>query len=204
MFLHICYTEYNIYGRYIMGHLNEIEKTAQKLITLCQKEKPTKTDKEKMLALHADILSSIEGLTECELCGAISEVIVTMTLAEVTGKLCKECGFKALDAGKIQKTTSRKRTRTTKSESTTPKSTKAKADKPVEEPETPAALHTRIEEQTGIKKTDVKRLHKIIDEIATPMNLENTLTYVKREVENAKLKVDELALEKAVELMVAA
>jgi hypothetical protein len=65
-------------------------------------------------------------------------------------------------------------------------------------------LHSRVEEKTGIKKTDVKRLHKIVQEIATPMNLTNTLTYVKREVENVKLKVDEQALEKAVEILTAA
>ncbi len=187
-----------------MGNLDQIEKAAQKLIALCQKEKPTKTDKQKMLGLHADILSGIENLTECELCGAISEVIVTMTLAEVTAKLCKECGLKTLEAGKIQKTTSRKRTRTVKTRNTDSKPTTPKPDETPQEPESPAVLHTRVEEQTGIKKTDVKRLHKIVQEIATPMNLANTLTYVKREVENAKLKVDGKALEKAVEILTAA
>ena len=187
-----------------MGNLDQIEKAAQKLIGLCKKEKPTKTDKQKMLGLHADILSGIENLTECELCGAISEVIVTMTLAEVTAKLCKECGFKALDVGKIQKTTSRKRTPTPKKRNTDSKKTASKPAETPQEPESSAALHTRVEEQTGIKKIDVKRLHKILQEIATPMNLENTLTYVKREVENAKLKVDGAALEKAVEILIAA
>lgn len=187
-----------------MGNLDQIEKAAQKLIALCQKEKPTKTDKQKMLVLHADILSGIENLTECEFCGAISEVIVTMTLSDVTAKLCKECGLKALEAGKIQKTTSRKRTRTAKTQSTRSKPTTPKPDDPPKEPESPAALHTRVEEQTGIKKTDIKRIHKIVQDIATPMNLANTLTYVKREVENAKLKVDGEALEKAVEILTAA
>ena len=184
--------------------LEQIEKTAEKLIALCQKEKPTKADKEKMLVLQANILSSIENLTECEHCNAISEVIVTMTLADVTAKLCKACGFKALEAGKIQKTSTRKRTRTAKTRNTPSKTSIPKPDAEVEEPESPAALHTRIEEQTGIKKTDVKRLHKIVQEIATPMSLTNTLTYVKREVENAKIKVDEGALEKAVEILMAA
>lgn len=187
-----------------MGNLNQIEKAAQKLIALCQKEKPTKTDKQKMLGLHADILSGIENLTECEFCGAISEVIVTMTLAEVTAKLCKECGLKALESGKIQKSTTRKRTRTTKTQRTSSKPTTSKPAATPEDPESPTALHTRVEEQTGIKKTDVKRIHKIVQDIATPMNLTNTLTYVKREVENAKLKVDEGALEKAVEILTAA
>lgn len=183
-----------------MGKLDNIEKSAEKLIVLCQKEKPTKTDKQKMLALHTEILEGIDSLTECEMCGAISEVIVTMTLANVTAKLCKECGVKSLESGKIQKSTPRKRTRTTKTHSSTPK----KTDKKEKEPETPAELHNRIEDQTGIKKTDVRRLHKIIDEIATPMSYEHTLTYVKREIENAKLKLDEKALEKAVEILTAA
>lgn len=190
-----------------MTHLDTIEKAAQKLITLCQKEKHTKTDKQKMLEIHAEILESIENLAECELCGAISEVIVTMTLADVTAKLCKACGVKSLEAGKIQSSkqrTSRKRTRR-KTSAAKPKSqsgsSRPKREVAAEEPETPAMLHTRVESETGIKKTDIKRLHKIIQDIAAPMNPEHTLTYVQREAEIAKIKVEADALEKAVTLL---
>lgn len=194
-----------------MGHLDTIEKAAQKLITLCQKEKQTKTDKEKMLAIQAEILTSIEDLAECELCGAISELIVTMTLADATAKLCKECGIKSLEAGKIQSSrqkTPRKRTRQSKTASAssgTRKSktggTRSKRAAPAKEPESPAALHTRVEAETGIKKADVRRLHKIIQDIAAPMSPEHTLNYVQREVANAKIKVDADALKKAVALL---
>ena len=199
-----------------MGHLDAIEKAAQKLIALCQKEKQTKTDKEKMLAIQAEILAAIENLAECERCGSISEIIVTMTLADVTAKLCKECGVKSLEAGKIQsskpqsskqgnarKRAPRAKTPTapsTQSKSNA-KSTRTKQAKPVEEPESPAVLHTRVEAQTGIKKADVKKLHKIVQDIAAPMSPEHTLTYVQREVEIAKMKVDANALEKAVTLL---
>jgi len=203
---------YSVGGR--MGHLETIEKAAQKLIALCQKEKQTKTDKEKMLVIHAEILTSIEDLSECDLCGAISELIVTMTLADATAKVCKECGIKSLEAGKIQSSrqkTSRTRTRRPKTEpaaSTRPKSkisrTRSKRETPTEKPESPAALHTRVEAQTGIKKADVKRLHKIVQDIAAPMSTEHTLNYVQREAEIAKIKVDAGALEKAVKLLIAA
>ena len=190
-----------------MTHLNTIEKAAQKLITLCQKEKQTKADKEKMLEIQAEILESIENLAECELCGAISEVIVTMTLADVTAKLCKACGVKSLEAGKIQSSkqkTSRKRTRR-KTSAAKPKpqtiSSRSKREVAAEEPETPAMLHTRVESETGIKKTDIKRLHKIIQDIVAPMSPEHTLTYVQREAEIAKIKVEVDALEKAVTLL---
>jgi hypothetical protein len=194
-----------------MGHLDTIEKAAQKLIVLCQKEKQTKTDKEKMLVIHAEILTSIENLDECELCGAITEMIVTMTLADITAKLCKECGVKSLETGKIQASkqgTSRKRTRRAKTPTSATAESKTKTSKapskraaPVEEPESPAVLHTRIEAQTGIKKADVKRLHKIVQDIAAPMSPEHTLTYVQREAEIAKIKVDANALKKAVVLL---
>ena len=194
-----------------MGHLDTIEKAAQKLIALCQKEKQTKTDKEKMFVIHAEILTSIENLSECEVCSAITEMIVTMTLADVTAKLCKECGVKSLEVGKIQASkqgTSRRRTRQTKTRTSPSTESKpkrkgapSKRAAPTEEPESPAELHTRIEAQTGIKKTDVKRLHKIVQDIATPMSPEHTLTYVQREVEIAKIKVDADALKKAVTLL---
>lgn len=194
-----------------MGHLDTIEKAAQKLITLCQKEKQTKTDKQKMIVIHAEIFKSIENLAECELCGAITEMIVTMTLADVTANLCKECGVKSLETGKIQafkQGTSRKRTRRAKTSTAATAKSKTKNSKtpskpaaPVEEPETPAALHTRVEAQTGIKKADVKRLHKIVQDIATPMTPAHTLAYVQREAEIAKIKVDTAALKKAVPLL---
>ena len=190
-----------------MGHLDTIEKAAQKLIGLCQKEKQTSTDKERMLAIHAEILTSIENLAECELCGAVREIIVTMTLAEVTAKLCKECGVKSLEAGKIQASkqgTPRKRTRRTKASTAAKRKTESpvpEPETPVEEPESPAALHTRIAAHTGIKKTDVKRLHKIVEDIAAPMKPEHTLNYVQREAEIAKIKVDADALKKAVDLL---
>ena len=194
-----------------MGQLDTIEKAAQKLIALCQKEKQTKTDKEKMLVIHAEILTSIENLAECQLCGSISELIVTMTLADSTAKLCKECGIKSLETGKIQPSkqkTPRKRTRSSKTESAAsvaskPKTrdTRSKRETPTEEPESPTALHTRVEAQTGIKKADVKRLHKIVQDIAAPMSPEHTLNYVQREATIAKIKVDASALEKAVALL---
>lgn len=194
-----------------MGHLDTIEKAAQRLIALCQKEKQTKTDKEKMLGIHAEILTSIENLDECELCGAIAEIIVTMTLADVTAKLCKECGVKSLETGKIQASkqgASRKPTRRAKTSTAATAKSKTKTSRtpskpttPVEKPETPAALHTRIEAQTGIKKADVKRLHKIVQDIAAPMSAAHTLTYVQREAEIAKIKVDAAALKKAVSLL---
>ena len=194
-----------------MGHLDTIEKAAQKLIDLCQKEKQTKTDKEKMLVIHAEILTSIEDLAECDLCGAISELVVTMTLADTTAKLCKACGIKSLEAGKIQSSRQkapRKPTRkpkTASASSGTRKSktsgTRSKRAAPTKEPESPAALHTRVEAETGIKKADVRRLHKIVQDIAAPMSPEHTLNYVQREVVNAKIKVDADALKKAVALL---
>ena len=195
-----------------MGQLDTIEKAAQKLIALCQKEKQTKTDKEKILVIHAEILTSIENLAECDLCGAISELVVTMTLADATAKLCKECGIKSLEAGKIQSSrqkTPRKRPPRSKTASASseaskpkPKRSHSKREAPAEKPESPAALHTRVEAQTGIKKADVKRLHKIVQDIAAPMNPEHTLNYVQREAEIAKIKVDAGALEKAVALLI--
>ena len=179
-----------------MGNLAQIEQAATKIIALCQKEKPTKADKQKMLTLHADIFNGIEKLAECERCGAISEMIVTMTLAEITAKLCKECGVKALETGQIQKTAPRRRTRRTKA-------SKPKAETDTQQPVSPAELHTRVEAETGIKKADVKRVQKILNDIATPMSPTHTLTYVKREVDNAKLKVEAGALEKVVEMLMA-
>ena len=191
-----------------MGALQQIEAAAQEITQICQKERTNKADKEKLLKLHAEIFTNIENLIECEICGATTDLIVTMTIEPVTAKVCKDCGIKALEAGEIRKPTSRKRApRSRKKASTTapPKAVPAaKEEQPLPQKQTDAAdLYATVENQTHLKKTDIKRLHKIIQEIAGPMNLEHTLQYVKREAELAKLKIEDENLDKAVELLMA-
>ena len=193
-----------------MGGLQPIETAAQEIIKICQQERTNKADKEKLLKLQGEIFAHIEDLTECEVCGSITDLVVTMTIDPVTAKLCKDCGIAAIEAGKIQKPATRKRpTRPRQKKAPAAASPKAvptaeKKSPPQQTPSDSADLYAEVEKQTNLKKTDIKRLHKIIQEIASPMNLENTILYVKHEVELAKLKIEQDALSKAVELLMAA
>lgn len=197
-------------GDYEMGALQQIEAAAQNIIEICQKERTNKADKEKLLKLQGEIFTHVENLTECEICSSITDLVVTMTIDTATAKLCKDCGITALETGKIQKPTPRKRsprpTEKTAARRTSPVSA-PKAEKGAPTPQKVADtsdLYVEVEKQTNLKKTEIKRLHKIIQEIAGPMSLEHTLQYVKREAENAKLRIEQGALSKAVELLMAA
>ena len=64
-------------------------------------------------------------------------------------------------------------------------------------------IHTEIENRTNLKKTEIRKIQKLIDEIPTPMNLTNTIDYISREVEIAKLKIDSDALKVAIKLIMA-
>ena len=184
-----------------MTGLRQIATAAQEIIKVCEQERTNKADKEKLLKLQGEIFTHIEGLTECEVCGSITDLVVTMTIEPVTAKLCKDCGINAIEAGKIKKPVTRRRsTRTVQKNIPTPKK---KSPQQQASPEN-AGLYTEVEKQTSLKKTDIKRLHKIIQEIASPMNLENTVLYVKHEVELAKLKIEQDALRTAVALLMAA
>lgn len=208
-----------------MGTLEQIEAAAEGIIEICKKDRTTRSDKDKLFKLQAEIFTGIENLVECESCGSITSLIVTMTLDEVTAKVCKECGIKALEVGKIQKSTARRRqskktegsttalkaTSKTKSkqqaESATgssksaPKSRNAPNDSSSMSPTEAEQLYEEIEGQTQLKKADVKRIHKIIQEIASPMNLEHTIVYVKNEAELAKLKINPETLQQTVKLL---
>jgi ribosome-binding protein aMBF1 (putative translation factor) len=213
-----------------MSSLQQIEVAAQGIIEICQKDRAMTADKEKLMKLQAQIFTGIENLVECESCGSITDLIVTMTLDEITAKVCRECGIKALEAGKIQKPTTHRRTtrskkkpESTKTEAkstSTPRKSPKKPDatptlpkavpttrreaSPAQAPETqtnPAELYAEVEEQTGLKKADIKGLHKIIDGIASPMNLEHTIDYVRREAEIAKLKIEPQILGEAVKFL---
>jgi hypothetical protein len=184
-----------------MTDLQQIAKAAQEIIQICEQKRTSKADKEKLLKLQGAILTHIEGLTECDVCGSITDLVVTMTIEPVTAKLCKDCGIDAIEAGKIKKATTRKRSgRTVRKDVSTAK----KKSPPRQTPLSSTELYAEVEKQTSLKKTDIKRLHKIIQEIASPMNLENTVLYVKHEAELAKLRIEQDALKAAVTLLMAA
>ena len=185
-----------------MTGLQQVATAAQEIIRICEQEKTNKADKEKLLKLQATIYTHIEELTECEVCGSITDLVVTMTIEPVTAKLCRDCGINAIEAGGIKKTTTRRRsTRTARQKVST---SKKKSPPQQASPGNIDELYAEVEKQTSLKKTDIKRLHKIIQDIANPMNLENTVLYVKREVEVAKLKIEQDALKTAVTLLMAA
>ena len=182
--------------------LQQIATAAQEIIQICEQERTNKADKEKLLKLQAAIYTHIEDLTECEVCGSITDLVVTMTIEPVTAKLCRDCGINAIEAGGIKKTATRRRsTRTVRQKVST---SKKKSPPHQASPGNTDELYAEVEKQTSLKKTDIKRLHKIIQDIASPMNLENTVLYVKREVEVAKLKIEQDALKTAVTLLMAA
>ena len=185
-----------------MTDLQQIAKVAQEIIQICEQKRTSKADKEKLLKLQGAILTHIEGLTECDVCGSITDLVVTMTIEPVTAKLCKDCGINAIEAGKIKKATTRKRSTRAAQKSVPP--AKRKSPRRQTSPKSADELYAEVEKETSLKKTDVKRLHKIIQEIAGPMNLENTILYVKHEAELAKMRIDQDALKTAVTLLMAA
>jgi hypothetical protein len=185
-----------------MTDLQQIAKAAQEIIQICEQERTSKADKERLLKLQGAILTHIEGLTECEVCGSITDLVVTMTIEPVTAKLCKDCGINAIEAGKIKKATTRKRSAQAARKNVP--TAKRKSPSRQASPKNADELYAEVEKETSLKKTDIKRLHKIIQDIASPMNLENTVLYVKREVEVAKLKIEQDALKTAVTLLMAA
>ena len=64
-------------------------------------------------------------------------------------------------------------------------------------------LVSQVEAETGLKKTTVRRIQKMIQEIATPMNLAHTIQYVQSEAKTAKMKIEDPQLEQAVASLLA-
>ena len=186
-----------------MTDLQQIAQAAQEIIQICEQKRTSKADKERLLKLQGTILTHIEELIECDVCGSITDLVVTMTIEPVTAKLCKDCGINAIEAGKIKKATTRKRS-TRAVQKNVPAAKRKSTPRQQAPPKSIDELYTEVEKGTSLKKTDIKRLHKIIQEIPSPMNLENTVLYVKREAELAKLRIEQDALKTAVTLLMAA
>lgn len=62
-------------------------------------------------------------------------------------------------------------------------------------------LYTKIQSKTNLKKSEVKRIHKLIDGIAVPMKIDNTITYVTAEIEQSRLNLEQSDMEKAVTML---
>ena len=56
-----------------MTDLQQIAKAAQEIIQICEQTRTSKADKERLLKLQGAILTHIEGLTECDVCGSITD-----------------------------------------------------------------------------------------------------------------------------------
>ena len=179
-----------------MGSFQDIEASAQKIIEICGKSQLKKSDKDRLLKIQAEMHASIENLLECEICGCIVSFLVEIKIGNVSAKTCRDCGIKALEAGEVKKTSPRRKSSRTRNTTAGAKRTNIT---PVEKslPE----IHAKIENQTDLKKTEIRKIQKLIDEIPTPMNLTNTVDYVSREAEIARLKVDSEALKKAIKLI---
>ena len=174
-----------------MSALETIQKSAQSIVTICEKDRLTKADKDSLLKLQGEIFTQIDSLTGCEACGGISDLIVSITINTATADLCRECGIQALNAGEIRK--SGQRRRSSRKSQGPKRATKATVPSPM-------VLRAQIEAETGLNKATVRRIEKIIEEIATPMNVENTVQYVVSEAKTAKIKIEVGQLEQAVKL----
>ncbi|MFQ6044260.1 MAG: hypothetical protein ACE5PV_25685 [Candidatus Poribacteria bacterium] len=209
-----------------MTAFENLRKASEAIIAICEKEQHTKEDKNRLLKINEQISTAIEDLVECEGCNRIvtANEIATIALGGKSAKLCKDCGIKSLEAGKIyKKKPTRRRTRrakkvkktdkpetaenTEKAKSSTSQAPALRTEKPVPEPpkENPKPdlneLYGEVEAQTGINKRDVKKIHKLIEEIAVPMDLENTIIYTVAELEKARMRIERPAAEKAVAIL---
>ena len=68
-----------------MKALEKIKESSQAIVKICQKERLSKADKERLFKLQGDIFSQIDTLTECEICGRVSDLIASITIANTKG-----------------------------------------------------------------------------------------------------------------------
>ena len=184
-----------------MKALEKIKESSQAIVKICQKERLSKTDKERLFKLQGDIFSQIDTLTECEICGGVSDLIASITISHTTANLCSQCGIEALTDGQIKKS-SRRSSRKTSANNRTAKNKKVNKTSPLPSKTTnTASLIENIELETGLSKPIIRRIEKMIAEIATPMSVEHTFQYMLNEAKIAKMKVSDEQLEKAVSIL---
>lgn len=189
-------------------HLVELSKNLSEII---RRKEFTIADRSRLIEIGEEIRNAAESMTQCDGCDRVFESIATITIEGETAKLCPQCGIRILREGHIAL---RENLRPPSEPRSSSKTKREKGKTPREANTRPAPLlssidpeksttdlYADVEAVSGLSKNETKRLHKIIEGIAIPMDAEKTLAYVKAELKGDRKKIDETKIEKAIPLL---
>ena len=198
-----------------MNVLQTIRQLAESIVDICSQDRLGKANKDCLLKLQGQIFTQIESLTECQICHCVSDLLIAMTINDSSANLCRECGFEALNRGQIKKG-KRRCTSTSgpQNPSVSPSDQSGQRAKSKTNSKVPVVavaekseglseveVVSQVEAETGLKKTTVRRIQRVIREIATLMNLENTVLYVAGKARITELKAEVRQPQTAVQLV---
>ena len=178
---------------------------SKRLSEIIRRKQFTIADRSHLIEIGEEIRNAAESLTQCDGCDKVVESIASISLEGETARLCTECGIRALREGHIVlrediAPPSEKRSSLKEGASERPDVRVARPS--LREPEKSAGdLEAEVEAASGLSKNEVKRLQKIIEGIAIPMDAEKTLAYVKAELKGDRKKIEETKIEKAIPLL---
>jgi len=187
---------------------------SKNLSEIIRRKQFTIADRSRLIEIGEEIRNAAESMTQCDGCDRVVESIVTITMEGETAKLCPQCGIRTLREGRIilredvspplgkpsSSTAKRGKERTPKKAESRP----AAQSFLKESGKSTSDLYAEVEAASGLSKNEAKRLHKIIEGIAIPMNAEKTLAYVKAELKGDRKKIDEAKIEKAIPFLLGA
>ena len=187
---------------------------SRSLSEILRRKQFTIGDQSRLIEIGEEIRNAAESMTQCDGCDRVVESIVTITLEGETAKFCTQCGIRALREGRVilreeappsSERRSSSKAQKGKGKTTGKTNTRSTVRSQSQESGKPATdLHAEVEAASGLSKNEIKRLHKIIEGIALPMDVERTLAYVKAELKGDRKRIDDKKIEKAVPLLLAA
>lgn len=178
------------------------------LSEIIRRKQFTTADQSRLIEIGEEIRNTAESMTQCDGCDRIVDSVVRITMEGETASLCPKCGIRALREGRIilrEDTVSpspQKRSSSTTRKKPSPRP--AARPSPKNSSKSTGDLYAEVEAASGLTKNDIRRLQKIIEGVAIPMDAEKTLAYVKAELKGDRKKIDEAKIEKAIPLLLGA
>ncbi|MFP4521668.1 MAG: hypothetical protein ACLFQK_05935 [Fibrobacterota bacterium] len=188
---------------------SELKKLSKKFEKIAAKKVLVSKDVNELRQIRESIKSFLDCLKECQICGKAVDDIVKMEAAGKKASLCRECGIKALRDKSLlsSKVPAAKKKKAPRAESSVPAKKKSvKKNRKPETPEvkTPAENDDGLDElgkKNGISVSNLKKIRSIANNSAFLMPLNATISYVRSELRNTRIRVPEEKIESVVREM---
>ncbi len=184
---------------------SDLKQLAVRLTAVARKKRLSAKELSALAEIRNRIAEVLQALKECEACGAVVTNIAAVEIKGVRARVCTECGIRALRSNQLKPRkhgagiAPRKKKGVEHKAKSGPQNpvmpgTQTTLEIPIAAEKESAGQNDTIEtlvRETGQKAAVIRRIRKIAQDIAMPMNFEGTYNFTRAEARKENIKADD-------------